>query len=233
MPLDAPAAIVRLLRDLIASLGVMRDQPISGAQTDYPLGTVRELLATDAVSEPTRQVLCDRLNTSVVADGEFFDSAALKTLRAICARLIPQSVAGDVIDIAGAIDRRLAGGRGNGWRYDVLPEDGKTYRIGLRGIDDVARAAFSTGFCEISNTERDQVLSSVQHNKVAGGCWTALPPGRFFEELLAEASGIYFSHPLAQERIGYVGMADKPGWSQVGLNMLAAREPEPLGVPHG
>ena len=57
-----------------------------------------------------------------------------------------------------------------------------------------------------------------------GATWQTLPAKRFFEELLAEAAENYYSHPLAQEEIGYVGMADLPAWERLGLNQLDDRE---------
>ena len=48
--------------------------------------------------------------------------------------------------------------------------------------------------------------------------------GRFFEELLAELTENYYAHPLAQEEIGYVGMADLPKWVNIGLNEKDDRE---------
>jgi hypothetical protein len=47
--------------------------------------------------------------------------------------------------------------------------------------------------------------------------------------MLAELTEYYYAHPLAQEEIGYVGMADAHGWTRLGLNELEPREPEPLG----
>ena len=50
----------------------------------------------------------------------------------------------------------------------------------------------------------------------------------FEEELLAELVEAYYSHPLVQEVIGYVGMADGRGWREVGLNRLEMWEPRNL-----
>jgi hypothetical protein len=45
-----------------------------------------------------------------------------------------------------------------------------------------------------------------------------MPAGYWFEELLVEASEIYFAHPLAQQAMGYLGMADAQGWTATGLD---------------
>ena len=45
-----------------------------------------------------------------------------------------------------------------------------------------------------------------------GENWQEVLQDKFFEEMLAELAESYYAHPLAQEEIGYVGMADVPGW---------------------
>lgn len=71
------------------------------------------------------------------------------------------------------------------------------------------------------------MLLAVQRGEAAGETWRSLPPGRFFEELLAEATEVYVAHPLAQEAIGYADMADAPGWTRIGLDERETREPAP------
>jgi hypothetical protein len=199
----------------------------------FPPGTVRALLATDHVSARTRSVLRERLSAPAASAPRFFDPAAFATLRAVCARLVPQPDRADPIDLAGAIDRRLADGSGNGWRYDDLPPDGDAYRLGLAGLDEAAAARHGGPFVAIGPAAQDAILGAVQRGEVAGGAWERVPPRRFFEEVLADAAEVYYAHPLAQEEIGYVGMADLPGWTEVGLDRLEAREPRPLSVPGG
>jgi hypothetical protein len=72
----------------------------------------------------------------------------------------------------------------------------------------------------------------VQRGDVEGGVWDTLPAQRFFEELLAEAVECYYSHPLAQEEIGYVGMADAHGWQAISLNRLEPWEPRAVEAAH-
>jgi hypothetical protein len=39
------------------------------------------------------------------------------------------------------------------------------------------------------------------------------------------ATETYYAHPLAQEEIGYAGMADARGWRAIGLDEREAHEP--------
>lgn len=195
----------------------------------YPPGTVRGLLATNLVTPPTRAALRARLDEAAPAEPRFFDPAAYATLRAACARLIPQPERPSPVDLAHDIDRRLAEDKSDGWRYDRMPPDPEAYRLGLGGLDESARAMFGAGFAALDGPRQDAVLGAVQRAEAPGASWTRLPADRFFEELLGECVEGYYSHPLAQEEIGYVGMADAHGWQAVGLDQLAPHEPRPLG----
>ena len=195
----------------------------------YPKGTVRALLNTNQVTDATRQALTQRLNAPP-RQPTFFTANEFALLQAVCARLIPQDdrPTSDRIDIAGGIDERLTENKSNGWRYDAMPTDGDAYRLGLAGIDESAVALYGHPFQQVPNDQQDDVLKAIQAMAAPGTTWQRLPVGRFFEELLAEAVEIYYSHPLAQEEIGYVGMADVPTWQRVGLDQLEEREPRPL-----
>jgi gluconate 2-dehydrogenase gamma chain len=190
----------------------------------YPDGTVRALLATDQVTEATRQALTERL-TAPPQQPKFFSASEFGLLQAICDRLIPQDERTERIDIAGSIDERLTQNKSDGWRYDVMPADGDAYKLGLTGVDETARLLFLQSFEQLSNELKDEVLRAIQHKEAPGKTWQRLPTDRFFEELLVEVANTYYSHPLAQEEIGYVGMADVPTWQRIGLDQLEDREP--------
>lgn len=192
---------------------------------EYPAGSVRALLRTEAVTEPTRKALEERLAAPAVTVPRFLDQGGFATLQAVCARLLP----GSGIDVAGPIDARLADGAGDGWRYDALPPDRDAYRMGMAGFDAAAQALFGRDFIGLPGADQDKVVQAVQDGSPPGAAWEHLPAARFFEELLAEATEVHFAHPLAQESIGYTGMADAPGWQRIGLNEREEREP--LALP--
>ena len=195
----------------------------------YPAGSVRALLNTDQVTDATRQALTQRLNAPL-RQPTFFTAHEFALLQAVCDRLIPQDerLKVDHIDIVGSIDKRLTEGTSNGWRYDAMPADGDAYRSGLAGIDESAIGLHGHPFQQLPDNQQDDVLKAIQAMDPPGAVWQRLPVGRFFEELLAEAVEMYYSHPLAQEEIGYVGMADVPTWQRLGLDQLEDREPRPI-----
>lgn len=191
----------------------------------YPSGTVRSLLATDLVTDATRTALQARLDAPV-HEPEFFEPLTYALLQAVAARLIPQLDRPEPIDVAGGIDQRLADGKADGWRYDAMPPDREAYRLGLGGINQAALSLFQQPFLALPEAQQDAVLEAVAAGTAPGENWQLLPIGRFFEEMLAELTENYYSHPLAQEEIGYVGMADVPGWTHIQPNNLEPREPE-------
>lgn len=196
---------------------------------NYSSGTVRALLDTDAVTPVTRKVLRERLDATP-SEPRFFNVAEMKTLRAVCDRLIPQPERATPIEIAAYLDERLANNKGNGWRYDLLPPDAETFRNGLQGLDESSRVLDDADFAVLDAARQDAVLRAVQNENAPGATWQTLPPRRFFEELLAEVTEIYYAHPIAQEEIGCVAMADAPGWTHIQLNQREEREPE--AKPH-
>lgn len=165
-------------------------------------------------------MLLTRLDAPPVSTLRFLTPAEFHILQAVCARLLPDAR----IDVAGPMDARLAEGKSDGWRYDVMPDDGAAMRAGLTGLDGASQALADVPFTEAPPAGQDEVLTAVQAGAPPGPAWP-LPPQRFFEELLAEATEVFFAHPLAQEHIGYAGFADRPGWIRIGLNEREDREP--------
>lgn len=197
--------------------------------TRYPSNTVRDLLKTDQVTDATRQVLTERLDAPVHRP-TFFTAQECDLLQAVCMRLVPQDDHPELIDIAGNIDKRLSQQKSDGWRYDTMPTDGDAYKLGLKAIDESSLLRFGQPFQSLSTEQQDILLAAVQKSEAPGPIWQQLPADRFFEELLTEATENYYSHPLAQEEIGYVGMADVPTWQRIGLNQLEDREPREEGI---
>lgn len=195
-------------------------------QSPYPSGTVRNLLKTQQVTLKTKKVLQQRLEViDPFLKPSFFDEASFAILQAAATRLIPQAEV-KAIALALALDERLAKGTGDGWRYNTMPPDSKAHQLGLQGLEESARSRFSKGFVFLNEAEQDAVLQAVQQGKAPGMTWETLPSERYFEELLVELTEAYYSHPLAQETIGYGGMADAQGWQAIGLNQLEPWEPK-------
>jgi len=192
----------------------------------YPPGTVRALLGTAHVSDATRAAVQARLDAPAAYEPQFLAPETYALLEAVAARLLPQPDRPDrPVPLAPAVDQRLAEGRADGWRYDALPPDREAFRLGLGGIQESAQALFQRDFMALRPEQQDAVLRALAGGHPPGPAWATLDAGRFFEELLAELTETYYAHPLAQEEIGYAGLADLPAWTKIGLNEREAREP--------
>ena len=192
----------------------------------YPSGTVRALLATEHVSAATRAAVQTRLDAPATYVPQLLAPETYALLEAVAARLLPQPDRPDhPIALAPALDQRLAEGRADGWRYDALPPDREAVRLGLGGIQEIAQALFQFDFMALKPEQQNAVLQALADGHPPGPTWETLDASRFFEELLAELTATYYAHPLAQEEIGYVGLADLPGWMKIGLNEKEEREP--------
>ena len=193
----------------------------------YPSGTVRALLDTPHVSEATRAAVQARLDAPAAYAPQFLAPETYTLLEAVAARLFPQPDRPEQpIALAPAVDQRLAEGRADGWRYDALPPDREAYRLGLGGIQEIAQSQFQADFTTLNTEQQDAVLQALASGTPPGTIWETLDAGRFFEEMLAELTETYYAHPLAQEEIGYVGMADLPSWTKIGLTEKEEREPD-------
>ena len=191
----------------------------------YPSGTVRALLGTPHVSAATRAAVQARLDAPAYMP-QFLAPETYALLSAVAARLIPQPERADApIPLAPAVDQRLAEGRADGWRYDALPPDREAFRLGLGGIQEIAQNLFQLDFTALNAGQQDAVLQALASGTPPGATWKTLAAGRFFEEMLTELTETYYAHPLAQEEIGYVGLADLPAWTKIGLNEKEEREP--------
>ncbi len=191
------------------------------------------LLESEFVTPVTRAVLTARFNRPAVESPRFFTAAEFATLRAAVGRLVPRDPSASVIDVAGAIDTRLAdaaaaghlsNGFGDGWRYADAPPDGEAHRLGLAGLEESARDRHGAAFSELSEGEQDAILTDAKAAALKGGAWERVPSGRFFEDLLAESAELYYCHPVAQREMDYLGFADAQGWPRIELNEPVAQE---------
>ena len=222
----------------LARTGTANDAGLS-----YPVGDrsdasdaearIRALLASDAVSRPTRVALTarlDALDRPAIVVGRSLSADEVATLRAAADRLIPQTDRERRVDLVAAFDARLAAGQGDGWRYDDLPADGDSLRRGLSGLDETARELHAVAFADLAADRQDEILRLVQTGKPPGATWRTLSAVRWFEDVLAECCENYYADPIAQDEVGYVGYADLPSWQAIGLDQREDREHDAIPV---
>ncbi|PNY79523.1 hypothetical protein [Deinococcus koreensis] len=174
--------------------------------------TLAELLKSPHVTSPTRQVLEERLEAR--HEPRALQADEFSRLQAVARRLVPPDpalfVPGEP-DLAGAVDHRLASGLGDGWRYDDTPPDLEA----LKELLDV----LPVDFVNQPSEGQDAHLRRLQER---------LPHA--FEDLLAELTEVYYSHPLVQVSLGVAPFADAPGWTRIGLDEREEWEPQVGGA---
>ncbi len=183
-----------------------------GFSNPYPTYNVLDKWDTPSWNDQTRAVVRKRLEQ--VPPRRFFTEDEWEMLHAICGRLIPQpDRPTDPVPIVPFIDERLHENQGNGYRYETMPPQRDAWRIGIRGIDEEARARWRCGFIELPDNLKDAVLRSVQHGDTLSDAWRGMPAKEFFRSvLLHEAVGVYYAHPAAWSEIGFGGPASPRGY---------------------
>jgi hypothetical protein len=167
--------------------------------------------------EKTRRLVQDRLRN--VPPYRFFSPAEADLLTALCARALPQDdrPPDARVPIAPWIDERLHRGKGDGYRYADMPDDGEAYRRGLQGIDETATLLFHAPFVRLDAERQDAVLRRVAGGTPPGAAWDHLPAKRFLQELMSDVISNYYAHPAAWAEIGFNGPASPRGHIRLAL----------------
>lgn len=175
------------------------------------------LIHSDRVSAKTREALLERAEPD---DADYapraLDAAGLAALRAVLARVLPQ----DRIDIAARLDKALAAGKGDGWRFAALAPDAQAYRDALASLSE---------FTALDPAAQDAALVALQSGERGDDMKL------WFEDLRGRATMIYTSHPSTFARMGYSGIAyggdgpDRPGFVAIAAGEREGWEPVAQG----
>jgi hypothetical protein len=162
--------------------------------------------------DETRAVVLARLASAPPT--AFFDANEEACARALLDRLLAQEQEPRV-PVFQMIDERLALGRGDGWRYDDMPEDGEAWRRSLAALDREARDRHGAAFCQITITAQKDMVDAVQRTD---GLWHGLPAKRVFDLWIRYACTAFYAHPFAWNEIGFGGPAYPRGYENLGID---------------
>jgi hypothetical protein len=180
-----------------------------------------------AWDDATRRAVLERLAPPPPL--RFFAPGEAALLLAVCDRLLPQDdrEPDRRIPIVAPIDRRLADGVHDGYRYAGMPPDGEAYRLGLTAVEAIARHRFGHGFLSLTHLQRDSVLACIHdgHPPVPADVWRRMSAPRFWQLLLNDVVRVYYAHPWAWNEIGFGGPAYPRGYMR-----LEGGQPEPWEV---
>jgi pimeloyl-ACP methyl ester carboxylesterase len=251
VPIERPHELANLIKDFMASLPPRSEaRPQTWANARAVKFT--HLIRSDRVSELTRKVLQDRAfpdslehKPSVLATNEYM------ALNLVAQHVIPQG--GSQIDLAARLEKRLASGKGKGWRYADLPEEIHAYKAALASLDLHAKAKHGVLFVDLDNRQQVDLLAMMGDGvlELAG---PGIRPGQlephnpampltaaqlklWFGDVCADLASIYVSHPATLARIDFNGIADGAdsealtGFVRLGLGETETWEPGSMDVP--
>ncbi|MGH9487304.1 MAG: gluconate 2-dehydrogenase subunit 3 family protein [Terriglobales bacterium] len=174
--------------------------------------------------EATRKVVLKRLEPPPAL--RFFGPAEAERMEAVCQRILPQEDRPEDrrIAIVAGIDRRLAEGRGNGYRYADMPPDGEAHRMGLRAIEEISQCLLGREFVRLGGRERDEVLFTLHDGAppAAHAIFARMGVRHYWLMLVNDVVSEYYAHPWAWDEIGFGGPAYPRGYMR-----LERGEPEP------
>jgi pimeloyl-ACP methyl ester carboxylesterase len=250
VPIERPHELANLIEDFMASLPPRSHAlPLTWANTMAIEFT--RLIRSNRVSEQTRKVLQERAlpdplehKPTVLATNE------LKALNLVARHVIPQERS--PVDLAARLEKRLGSGKGKGWRYADLPEEIQAYKTALATLDLHAKLKHGGLFADLDDRQQVDLLAMMADGalELAGPGiqprqleppspavpFTANQLKLWFEDVCADLTSIYVSHPATLARIGFSGIADGAdsedltGFVGLGLGETEAWEPPSMNV---
>jgi len=169
----------------------------------------------------TRRVIDQRL--APPGPLRFFTAEEEPTLRAFCDVTTAQN-AEPRVPVAEMVDEKLAAGRLDGYRYANMPRDPDTWRLVLRGLDEVAAARYGHDtFAACEPEAREAIVGALSEGSLTGGAWDELDVSRAWSVCMRAILAALYSHPWAWNEIGYGGPAYPQGYMRLGP--IAVLEP--------
>jgi Gluconate 2-dehydrogenase subunit 3 len=183
----------------------------------YPDYDVMESAATwDAV---TRRVVEQRLQHS--GELRFFTADEAPTGRALCDTVTAQN--GEPrIPVVEMVDEKMAERRFDGYRHASLPDDDQTWRLVLRGLDEVAHRRYGSRFAECPEDAREAICRQFSKGLLQGGVFDEIDCKLAWSVVTRAILAEFYSHPWAWNEIGFGGPAYPRGYMRLGEGL---REP--------
>jgi Gluconate 2-dehydrogenase subunit 3 len=162
----------------------------------------------------TRRVVEARLHVS--PELRFFTAEEAPTLRALCDVCTAQD-ADPRVPVAEMVDAKLADGRLDGYQYADMPDDRETWRLVLRGLDEVAQRRYGrAGFAGCDPRTQEAIVGFLAAGELGGGAWERLDVRRAWSVCMRGILSEFYSHPWAWNEIGFGGPAYPRGFMRLG-----------------
>jgi hypothetical protein len=148
----------------------------------------------------------------------FFSHEEEPIARALISRLLAQDD-DPMVPVFEMIDRRLAERRGDGYRYEDLPDDPEAWQHSVAAVEAEASGRYQQSFADLPLSAQVQIIEAV---RICPGDWRGLPAKRIFALWMRYACTAFYSHPWAWNEIGFGGPAYPRGYKNLGFDR---REP--------
>lgn len=169
--------------------------------------------------DATRRVVEQRL---LPRNGRrFFTDDEAETACAFCDTITAQD-RDPRIPVMQMVDEKLADRRFDGFRYDNMPDDDQTWRLVLRGLDEVAERRYGMRFSRCTEDIREAICDQFSRGVLHGGAFDQLDCTRAWTVVTRIILAEFYSHPWAWNEIGFGGPAYPRGYMRLGEGL---REP--------
>ena len=178
----------------------------------------------DFWDEATRTLVLARVHQ--VPPIRFFSPYEEPVARALFERLVPQDDRDEDrrIPILHYVDERLYERRLDGYRFEDMPDEPWAHRLGLRGIEAIARQVHGRAFPELEALTQERILDSLREGRPEAGhfIWEQMKLEHYWHLIVGDAVSAYYAHPWAWDEIGFGGPAYPRGYMRLENGM---REP--------
>jgi len=173
--------------------------------------------------EVTRRLVLARVTD--VPPIRWFETAELETLTVFADLYLAQD-SEPRIPVMAFVDEKLFKGELDGYRYFDMPDDGETWRIVARGLDEEARRRGAERFPLLGVDDQLDVVRRFANGELHGGAWNTLNVSRAWSVVTRHVLEQFYSHPWAWNEIGFGGPAYPRGYSRFGSPHLEGAERE-------
>ena len=169
-------------------------------------------------NEPTRRAIDKRI--AVHPCPRFFSEAEWATLRAVCARIVPQPIDRPPVPLPAYVDEKMFENTIDGYRFAKLLPQGEAWKAALAALDAEAREKHGAVYHALPAPEQDALLKRMEKGELEGPLWAGMPSDLFFSKrVLHDIVGAYYAHPTAWSEIGWAGPASPRGFVRLDKNM--------------
>lgn len=155
------------------------------------------LTQADHWDAETRRVVLARVED--VPSIRFFGEDEVRALEAFCDTAMAQTE-DPRIPVLSFIDDKLFCGRSEGYQYASMPDDGETWRLLARGLDERARSLEAGDFAEAEVDVRIRIIGELQRGELSGGVWERIDPQLTWKVVMSGVLDAFYSHPWCVER---------------------------------